>query len=321
MTFNLLVPPGGGGSGAPGIPNSPSFSISPDGKTSSLSCHSGQLTASEIFSGSNQLIKRPSTMLAADAMTEFAQALSSSGSAGAQNHQQQQHNNNNNHHHHNQNQNLASSLGLGRNRRQAIVPPKLATDPDNDDDGNLNDDNNDYCDNGGHRQRVDRLVDLSDDTDNNSGNICNDNHVDNNNYNYGQFQRRASADELTYTNARRKRSGGDPIGHNKDNKQSKPISGCQDDDGNVLINVPSFTINDHDHDQQHRDQNINVNFSGQNEQNQNQNKNNNSNNNQANCELGTRSNSALGAANLTSRPDSQMTNPESFASSTSANSL
>lgn len=90
--------------------SSPSFSIDPHGKSTTINS-SVQLTAHDIFSGSNQFIKRPSTMLAGDGMSQMAQALSYTGSAG----------------------NSSSQSVTTRNRRQAIVPPKLATDPDSGD--------------------------------------------------------------------------------------------------------------------------------------------------------------------------------------------
>lgn len=93
--------------------SSPSFSIDPHGRSSNTS-NSSQLTAHDIFSGSNQLIKRPSTMLVGDGMTQMAQALSFTGSANYS----------------------GQSSNLARNRRPAIVPPKLATDPDSGDSSN-----------------------------------------------------------------------------------------------------------------------------------------------------------------------------------------
>lgn len=66
-----------------------------------------QLTATDVFARSKSLIKRPSTMMMSnsDAMNQVAQALQSAGQTD-------------------------SAL---RNRRQAIVPPKLVTDASNSD--------------------------------------------------------------------------------------------------------------------------------------------------------------------------------------------
>lgn len=88
------------------LPSSNSFYLDPlrcvpGNNAGQFACD--QLTANDVFSRSKSLIKRPSTMVMSnsDAMNQVAQALQSASS------------------------NQESVL---RNRRQAIVPPKLATD-------------------------------------------------------------------------------------------------------------------------------------------------------------------------------------------------
>lgn len=91
-----------------GMSASPSFSLETSRAIQSQSSFGAQLTAVDIFSGSNQIIKRPSTMLAGDGMSQVAQVLSfgqATSAAGGE---------------------------TKRNRRQAIVPAKVATDPDSD---------------------------------------------------------------------------------------------------------------------------------------------------------------------------------------------
>lgn len=78
------------------------------GQQLSIANGSSQLSANDIFSRSNHLIKRPSTMVTSDAMNQVAKALNSANQ---------------------QNKSDANSQNtVLRNRRQAIVPPKLATD-------------------------------------------------------------------------------------------------------------------------------------------------------------------------------------------------
>lgn len=297
------------------IPNSPSFSISADGKTSSLGGGSSQLTANEIFSGSNQLTKRPSTMLVGDAMSQFAQALSSTSanSGGATNPS-------------NQHQGPAgSSLGATcnqRNRRQAIVPPKLSTDPP---DGTSSSDEYGTSSCSQPKHPAARLAELNGETT--TSNYCarNSNHYqqeniiitsapDPNQNHQGlrcsDPQRRASADELSYAyNARRKRSGGDPIGKREKHYDQQGLASGQ------RAEVPSVVINndqepehdDHERGLQSRASQQTICSS--------------SNNNHQRFQSGAttdhtsggfRANSALG------RPDSQMTNPDSFCSSASS---
>lgn len=98
------------------LSQSPSFCIDPMNKTmlaagQSLTINSNpnQLNANDVFSQRSQnLIKRPSTMLVGDeAMSQVAKALNSTTSAS---------------------HGSSSSTALRRSRRQAIVPPKMATD-------------------------------------------------------------------------------------------------------------------------------------------------------------------------------------------------
>jgi len=103
---------GGGELDSGGLSQSPSFCLETQKKMSGSLAD--QLTATDVFSRSKNFIKRPSTMMADgdDAMHQVAQALESSGQ---QSHQQQQ-------------QALPANVSLRRDRRQAIVPPKLVTD-------------------------------------------------------------------------------------------------------------------------------------------------------------------------------------------------
>ena len=114
----VLFPSPAGGGGA--LSQSPSFCIEPDGRSASFNqAASNQLTASDVFSRSKNFIKRPSTMMATDALTQVAQALESSSAAnrpsGSSQRQQSS-------------SSATKTSSVRRSRRQAIVPPKLATD-------------------------------------------------------------------------------------------------------------------------------------------------------------------------------------------------
>lgn len=142
--------------------------------------NSGQLTANDVFSRSK--IKRPSTMMTSDAMSQVEQALSSS------------------------NRSQAQEQTVLRNRRQAIVPPKLTTDSAKDDE----------------HDATDILVDIESDE-----------------------QHLSTADEeATLKALRRKRSGGDAKADQHFSRQSfeaakredqKRLSGSQS-------NLPTFYI-------------------------------------------------------------------------------
>lgn len=77
-----------------------------------------QLSASDVFANSKSFIKRPSTMMAGDAMSQVAQALNSTSAANRQQQSQDQQ----------QQQSKGGVSSVLRNRRQAIVPAKVATD-------------------------------------------------------------------------------------------------------------------------------------------------------------------------------------------------
>lgn len=172
---------------------SPSFCIDPDGKSYLISHQqqpagstSNQLTASDVFSRSKNFIKRPSTMVAdSDAMSQVAQALELTSSRG---HQQQQ----------NGLAGLANKPAGGSvrrtNRRQAIVPPKLATDANSGSDSE-------------REPRVGHLIDVEDDQDDDQDERRRRDSQDENNID-------DDSDELNLLRTnRRKRSGGSNGGH------------------------------------------------------------------------------------------------------------
>lgn len=172
---------------SPRMTNSPSFSIDPDGKSTTID-NSPHLSAQDIFSGSNQLIKRPSTMLAGDGVTQMAQALSFTSGTNS------------------------NQSGVIRNRRQAIVPPKLATDPDS---GDASDSETE--------PPVGHLIDVTDPLEavEETNTVSKD--------------AKARSDNSATRIVRRKRSGGDPIGRR---------SGSIDDPNSRKITMPTVQIND-----------------------------------------------------------------------------
>jgi hypothetical protein len=126
------------------LSQSPSFCLDAAAGSGQRDNGANLLTASDVFKRSKNFIKRPSTMMASDeaedAMNQVAAALGQASVRQQQQQQQQQHATG-----------LTSEGSIRRNRRQAIVPPKLATDA--------------ACagSDGGEQPQVGRLVDLVDD--------------------------------------------------------------------------------------------------------------------------------------------------------------
>lgn len=171
-----------------GMSQSPSFCIDPDGKSANFANQASQLTASDVFSRSKNFIKRPSTMMASDAMNQVAQVLESTARLPLT-----------------PATSSASVPGalIRRSRRQAIVPPKLATDAHS-------------SDSDSHELQVGQLVDVGDQPAEPGGQ---------------QRARQAAADdaELAIMSAnRRKRSGADSAhehgGANGTSGQKRPAA-------------------------------------------------------------------------------------------------
>lgn len=211
-----------------GMSNSPSFCLDPQVRGDSAN----QLTASDVFSRSK--IKRPSTMVTSDAMNQVAQALHSSSSRAA----------------------ATDESGVLRNRRSAIVPPKLTTDASSSPDSELTQEG--------------KLVDVDDES---------------------PAERRHStaslaADEDARLRAlRRKRSGGAAV---EQQRNPKPTSQARL--GGSQTNLPTFYIEATDQ----------------------------PNSEQVSIHLTPRQTPELSTS---ARPESQMTNVESIASSSSSANL